>query len=48
MRLLLLNVYYRVFNLNPFILTKLYLFPASTHEIVPATVPIIKDCEHTA
>ena len=33
------NVDYRVFNLNPCILTKLDLFPASAHEIVPATVP---------
>ena len=32
------NVYYRVFNLNPCILTKLDVFPASAHEIVPATV----------
>ena len=32
------NVYYRVFNLNPCILTKPDLFPASAHEIVPATV----------
>ena len=32
------NVYYRVFNLNTCILTKLDLFPASAHEIVPATV----------
>ena len=32
------NAYYRVFNLNPCILTNLDLFPASAHEIVPATV----------
>ena len=32
------NVYYRVINLNPCILTKLDLLTASAHEIVPATV----------